>query len=271
MQKSVSTEGAHPSQKLTFDIPTEFVSIPSQGRIYGVDTNLHDLKEIEIRVMTARDEDILTSPSLIRKGIAIDRLLQNIIVDKSIHIDDLIRGDRDALLIALRITGYGESYEAKIGCPECSETTQHEFSLSGLEVKNLQIEPIQEYSNRFYFKLPVSKKEITWKFLTGKEERDITETTNRQKKQNPGRRVDNLVTLKLINTIVSVDGITDRGQIAAFVRNMPARDSLELRKYMDENEPKIIMNNWFECPDCGTESEVAIPMAIQFFWPNLTT
>ena len=263
---SVSTQ----SNNLSFEIPTEFVPLPSKGLVYGSDSNLCNLEEVEMRVMTARDEDILTSQSLIRKGVVIERLLQNVLVDKTININDMIRGDRDALLIALRITGYGTEYQATIGCPVCDEKFDETFDLAKLEIKYLELPPIREHSNEFSFNLPVTERQVVWRFLTGADENEIVETQKRSKaKLNTGS--DSFVTLRLIHSIISVDGITDKSQIANFVRNMPAKDSLELRSHMDNNEPKIDMGSFIDCPTCGSTSEVAIPMAVQFFWPNART
>jgi len=256
------------SNRLSFEVPTQFVPLPSNGKLYGPDSNLHDLEELEIRVMTAKEEDILTSQALIKKGVAIDRLLQSVVVDKSINIGTLIRGDRDALLVASRITGYGTGYEVKISCPTCDESSKYDFNLGNLPIRRLEIEPVNEFINAFSFELPLSKKQVIWKFLTGDEEQDITATQKKRKavmKDSP----DNLITLKLIHSIISIDGITDRAQIANFVRNMPARDSMEFRTYMDDNEPKILMEDSFECSECGEVSEVTVPMTVQFFWPNV--
>ena len=272
MKKSVTASQGIPDaqNKILYEVPTNFVPLPSSGQLYGAETNLHATEEIEIRAMTARDEDILTSQSLIKKGVAIERLLQSVIVDKSINIDDMIRGDRDALLIALRISGYGADYETKIICPSCTETLLNMFNLSQLPIRRLQIEPFEEYCNLFQFQLPVTKKNVLWKFLTAGDEKEIAII---QKRRKAALKVnsDNLITEKLIHSIVSIDGISDRSAISNFVKNMPAKDSIELRMYMDDNEPKVVMEDIFTCSECSTDSEVTVPMSVQFFWPNVRT
>jgi len=269
MKKTVTgPESTGPTSTLTYEVPTQFVPIPTEGKLYGTDTNLHDLSDIEMRVMTAKDEDILTSQALIKKGIAIDRLLQNVIVDKSVDIGDMIRGDRDSLLISLRITGYGSEYEAKVACPACGSNVTEKFDLSKLPIRRLEIEPINPYINAFEFELPVTKKNVIWKFLTCRDENEILETQKRRKSALK-TDADNMITQKLIHSIISIDGISNKTQISNFVKNMPARDSVDLRTYMDENEPKILMLEHFTCDECGESAEVTVPMAVQFFWPNI--
>ena len=114
---------------LDFVLPTEFVDLPTKGRFYPEEHPLHGKESIEIRYMTAKDTDILTSKSLLKKGVAVDRMLQNIIVDKSIKVDDLYSGDKNAILIAARINGFGPEYKTKVTCPQCGATSEHAFNL----------------------------------------------------------------------------------------------------------------------------------------------
>ena len=275
MQKTVIDDNQEPSfpqptqnKTIEFEIPTEFVKLPSKGKIYGPDSNLFQKEELEIRVMTAKDEDILTSRALVRKNLVIQRLLQNILVDKSINVNELIRGDREALLIALRITGYGTDYNVNLTCPQCMSTFMHNVDLSKLEIKFLEIEPLEPNVNMFDLILPVSSKEVIWKFIDFVDESQIADIQkNRKKKLNTD--VDNLVTLRLLHSIVSIDGVADRNLIASATKNMPARDSLALRNYIDESEACIKMNSDVTCENCGEESAVDIPMTAGFFWPNV--
>ena len=250
------------------EVPVESVPLPSEGRIYPVDSSSHNRETIEIKAMTAREEDILTSRALIKKGTVISELLRSCIVDKSLNVDDLISGDRNALMTAIRITGYGSDYKVEVECPECGEKTSPTFSLSELPIKRLEIEPIEAGSNLFEFVLPVSKKRVVFKFLTGRDERDISVELERKKKQKIGGDVDSMITSRLLHSIVSVDGIADKGKIATFVRNMPARDSRSLRKFMDDNEPGVEMKSWMECESCAESSEVTLPIGASFFWPD---
>ena len=168
--------------------------------------------------------------------------------------------------VALRITGYGSEYKAEVSCPACGENSKQDFLLSELPINNLKIEPVVEGSNLFEFTLPMTKKRVNFKFLTGRDEQEITVLSERKKKQ--GLKSDNLVTTKLQYSIVAVDGIKDRGKINTFIANMPARDSLALRRFMDDNEPGIDMKSWMDCPHCDETSEVRLPMGATFFWPD---
>ena len=249
-----------------FEVPTESVPLPSLGRVYPSDSKLFNRETVEIKAMTAKEEDILTSRALIKKGTVITHLIGSCLIDKGIEVDDMIAGDRNALMTALRITGYGSEYKAEVSCPACGEQSKQDFLLSELPIKNLEIEPVVEGSNLFEFVLPMTKKKVNFKFLTGRDEQEITVLSERKKKQ--GLKSDNLVTTKLQYSIVAIDGVKDRGKINTFISNMPARDSLALRRHMDDNEPGIDMKSWMDCPHCDTTSEVRLPMGATFFWPD---
>ena len=109
------------TQTLDFSTPTELVDLPSKGRFYPEGHPLHGQETVEIKFMTAKDEDILTSPSLLKKGIAIDRLIQNVILNKNINVSTLLSGDKSAIMIASRINGFGAEYKTKVVCPSCEE------------------------------------------------------------------------------------------------------------------------------------------------------
>ena len=248
-----------------FEVPTEAIPLPSLGRVYPVESALHTSEFIEITAMTAKEEDILTSRALIKKGTVITHLIKSCLVDKTIDVDEMISGDRNAIMTALRITGYGSEYTADVDCPACGERSKQDFNLSNLPVRNLLIEPAAEGVNLFEFELPVTKKKVHFKFLTGKDEQEIMTLQERKKKQG---MQDNLVTTRLQYSLIAVDGIKDKNKIGTFIRSMPARDSLALRKFIDDNEPGVEMKDWIQCPHCDTHSEVRLPMGASFFWPD---
>jgi hypothetical protein len=250
------------------EVPVESVPLPSQGKIYPADSTSHNRETIDIKAMTAKEEDILTSRALIKKGTVISELIKSCLVDKSINVDNLISGDRNALMTAVRITGYGADYEVEVTCPDCGESTEQTFNLSELPIKRLKIDPVTPGENAFEFELPVSKKKVVFKFLTGKDEQNMTIEQDRRKKKKLGGDIDNVVTNRLAYCIISIDGIEDKNKIKTFIRNMPARDSRMLRKFMDENEPGIDMKSWMECNSCFETSEVNLPIGASFFWPD---
>jgi len=248
------------------DIASELVPLPSNGKIYDVQSSLYNKETVEIRPMTAREEDILTSRALLKKGTILTELIKSCLIDKTINPLELVAGDRNALMIAIRITGYGADYTAEIECNACDSKNQNVFNLSDLSIKRLSIEPVAEGQNVFEFILPYTKKKVHFKFMTGKDEEELTTLQEKQKKL--GLKSDSNITMALQQAIISVDGIQDRAKISTFVKNMPARDSLALRNYIKEAEPGINMKQEVICPECGHTEEVSMPLGISFLWPS---
>jgi hypothetical protein len=249
-----------------FELPVESVPLPSGGVLYPVQSTMHNAKFVDIKAMTAKEEDILTSRALIKKGTVITELIKSCLVDSAVNVDEMIAGDRNAIMTAIRITGYGSEYSAEVECPDCNEKNKQDWSLLDLPVKNLEIAPVAEGANLFEHELPVTKKTVQFKFLTGKDEQEISTTMERRKKQ--GYKSDSLVTTRLKHSIVAVGGITDKNKLEHFIKNMPAKDSLSLRKHIDKNEPGVDMKVWLDCPGCYESSEVRLPMGANFFWPD---
>jgi len=248
------------------EVPHEIVPLPSNGKVYPPDSALHGSEVVEIKAMTAKEEDILTSRALLKKGTVISELIKSCLIDRSVNPLDMLSGDRNALMVAIRITGYGPEYMVEMECPECNVKSPHEFNLAALPIKRLEIEPTAPGSNLFEFVLPMSKKNVKFKFMTGRDEEEIAALGEKQKKL--GLPTDSAVTTNLLYSIVSVDGTEDRGKISNFVKNMPARDSLYLRNYMRDNEPGIIMKQDTTCNACGHSEEVSMPLGVTFLWPS---
>lgn len=248
------------------EIPIETVPLPSRGVVYAEDHPLFGKETLEIKAMTAREEDILTNRVFIKKKTVISELLRSCFIDKRIDPDTLIAGDRNAIMVALRVTGYGAEYKVDVDCPQCGERSKQEFNLASLPIKRLEQQPVANGSNVFEFKLPVSKKTVRFKYLTGMDEIDMAIASERLKKK--GLDAGNLITKRFSSQVVAVENITDRNKIQKFCQNMPARDSLKLRKYIDHNEPGVDMTSAMICPHCLEESEVRLPMGAAFFWPE---
>lgn len=251
-----------------FELPVATVPLPSGGKVYP-DGPLHMAESIDIKAMTAREEDILMNRTLVKKGTVITELIKSCVMDKSIDVNSMISGDRNALMVAVRITGYGADYSPKITCPACETQQDWSLNLEELPIRELDLEKLHQVApgqNAFELALPVSKKIVVFKFLTGKEEERILQDLEAKKKK--GIIQDNLVTTKLMNSIISIDGSTERGFINQFCQYMPARDSLVLRKVMDESQPGIDMTADFTCNSCGHTEVIAVPLGASFFWPN---
>jgi hypothetical protein len=254
-------------EEFGIDIPVESVPLPSRGIIYSKNSGFFDKETLDIRPMTAREEDILSSKAYIKNGTVLAELIKSCLVDKNINPDDLISGDRNALLISLRITGYGSEYNSEVDCPACGFTNKSNFNLADLKIKRLSIDPIEFGQNLFQVQLPVTKKNVKVKFLTGHDEKEMSIIDERKRKN--GINSASVVTDRLCRSIVEVEGITDKNKIRMFVNNMPVRDSLSLRRFLEKNEPGIDMSVWLSCNSCHEESEVLLPMGTSFFWPDV--
>jgi hypothetical protein len=266
MSDNVFQQPTVPTQTKTDEIPVESVTLPSQGLIYPLGHPLNNEKQVEIKCMTAKEEDLLTSRALIKNGTVMSQLLRACILNKAIDPEDMLVGDRNAILIAIRITGYGADYKAKIKCPECDEEFENDFTLNGLKVKPLTVKPAAEHQNIFDFVLPLAGHKVQVRLLTAKDETEISKISEARKKlKSP---IDNNITNRLFSSIISINGETDRSKIAQMVNNMRASDSRALRKFLDEVEPGIDMKQEVTCPQCSVPSEVSVPLGMNFFWPD---
>jgi len=260
-------EARRQDQVSGFRIPTEFVRLPSKGKIYPQDSSLYLAEEVEVKQMTASEEDILTSRSLIRSGKAVDMVVGSCLVDKTIIVDNLLTGDKNAILMALRVNAYGTDYKLDVTCPTCSEETKdHSFDLSSLEMKTLDIKPLEEGTNKFNYKTE-SGTELEFQFFTNGLVKQVTEEQSSIKRVS-GQAVDKNITASLKAYIISVDGNKNKADINRYVDVMPARDSRTLRRFIDDNEPDLTMEQEFDCPHCGNTNEVDVPISAEFFWPS---
>jgi hypothetical protein len=245
---------------------TNQVFLPSLGKVYEKGSPLANAEHIEIREMTAREEDILTSRILLKKGIAIDKILENCIINKKIDHHNLLMGDRNAITLALRIFGYGTDYNVQVKCPVCSTKQNHNFNLAEIQVRTLSDEPVEENKNAFLYTFPKTKASVIFKFLTSGEEAEISKSQDNFRKIT-GSDVDNFVTTRLIKQIISIDGNTNRNFIADFVNRLPIYDSRAFRQHIESIEPDTIMKSQFICNSCNEENEIDVPLTTEFFWP----
>ena len=258
------------SAPLSFTVPTEIITLPSGGKHYPEEHPLHGKNEIEIRHMTAKDEDVLNSKALLKKGIAIDRLLQGVIVNKRIKVDSLLVGDKNALIVAARITGYGEDYSTKVSCPACGVASDCDFDLDESLIVNSgenidDVEAILVESGVFSLTLPRTKFTVEVRLMTGADEKKIIKLA--QSKQIH-KLPDTPLTDQFRAFIVSVDGNTNRVDINRFIDLMPARDARHLRNVYSKIMPNVELKHNFECDGCGYEQVIDIPFTVDFFWPR---
>jgi hypothetical protein len=238
-----------------FKLPTETIDLPSKGLLYPEDSELAK-GTIEIKYMTAKEEDILTNQSYIKSGTVLDKLIKSLIVSK-INYDDLLVGDKNAIMVAARVLGYGSDYTFEYnGEPQTVD-------LSLIENKPLKEELFKNKVNEFTFTLPKSKNTITFKLLTHKDEQDISRELEGLKKINKDTSPELSTRLKYI--ITSVEEKRDKKDIRDFVDNyFLAQDSRALREYIREIQPDVDLTFF---PD-GNSDRINIPIGINFFWPD---
>ena len=265
IQESPTNPEAQP-QALQFVTPTEFVELPTKGRFYPEGHPLHNVDVVEIKHMTAKDEDILTSKALLKKGLAIDRFLQNIIVDKRIRVEDLYVGDKNAIIVSSRINGYGREYSTRVTCPVCSSADEFTFDLGTAKVKTPDEAECKHLSeDKFLVKLPKMNVDVIIRLLTGKDEKKLLQINERAKKQ---KMPEANLTTQLMMFIVSVNDVSDPLVIRNLVQNMPASDSRFLRDAYKNLCPDIDLTQWYSCDVCGNEEEMEVPFTTDFFWPK---
>ena len=240
-----------------FKFPTEVIDLPSKGLLYPKDSPLASGK-LQMKYMTAKEEDILTNQNYIQKGIVIDKLLQSLIVD-SIDYNQLVTGDQNAVMIAARILGYGKDYEFTYG------GESQVVDLTTLEDRPFDEALITPHVNEFKYTLPFSKTEITFKILTVGDEDKIRQELAGLKKINKDASPELSTRLKYI--ITSVGGVRETGTIRSFVDNqLLARESKALRDYIKQIQPDIDLT--VKVNYRGVEEDIALPINVSFFWPD---
>tara|TARA_R110000744_G_scaffold37670_1_gene86174 strand:+ start:187 stop:972 length:786 start_codon:yes stop_codon:yes gene_type:complete len=245
--------------------PSEEVTLPSQGLLYPKDSPLSK-GFIQMKYMTAREEDILTNQNLIKKGTVVDRLLQSLIID-DIDYNHLLIGDKNALLVAARILGYGSDYSLKMTHPESGEEEVITVDLTEAEDKLLDKKTIIEGKNNFDFTLPSANLPITFKLLTHGDEKNIQQELKGLKKINKQSSADMSTRWKHI--ITSINGDAEKKTIREFVdTKLLARDSRALRNEMGKITPDIDLKYNIEFEDGYIQENVEIPITVSFFWPD---
>jgi hypothetical protein len=238
-----------------FKTPTEKVELPSKGLVYPPENPLSQ-GYIEMKYMTAKEEDILLNANYIKNGTAIDKLLKAMIVTP-INYDDLIAGDKNAIMIASRILGYGSEYTFTYNDEE------HTVDLSQLESKELDESKFTSGINEFDFTFPFSKTNITFKLLQHRDENNIQRELDGLKKINKDNSPELSTRMKFM--ITSVDGSKDSKLIREFVdKHLLARDAKSLRTYVKDFQPDVDLTFF----PSGESDRVSIPIGLKFFWPD---
>ena len=254
----------------SWSVPTQFVTLPSGGKYYPENHPLHNKETVEIKFMTAKEEDILTSKSLLKQGVAIDRLIESVLLDKNINVNSLLVGDKNALIVAARITGYGEEYETKVTCPSCNESDSFSFDLDPDRIKDIgsaleDYSAVQTEDNTFVVQVPMTKAKVECRLLTGADEMKTFKETQRKAKK---KMTETMLTDQFKSFIVSVNGDSSPLTVRSFIQAMPARDSRHLRTFYSDITPNVDLSQIYECSSCGYSADMEVPLTADFFWPR---
>jgi hypothetical protein len=251
-----------------YEFPTEIIDLPSKGKVYSPENPLSK-GTVEIKYMTAREEDILASQNLIRKGVVLDKLFESVVVEEGVNIDDILIGDKNAILLATRILGYGKDYQVDITDPFSGEQQKTNIDLAKIQIKEID-STLLNSNNKYEFELPIAKKKIVFKLLSHKDEKDINaeiQALNRLSKDKDG--VSSEISTRLRYMIEEIEGNNDRGFINNFVKNnLLARDSRVLRNYIQQISPDLELKFDFTSDLTGEKEALDIPLGAGFFYPS---
>ena len=251
-----------------YDFPTEVIELPSQGKVYPEG---HPLSKgtIEIKYMTAKEEDILASQNLIRRGVVLDKLFESVVVEPGLDIGDIFIGDKNAILLATRVLGYGKDYQVEVNDPFTLEPQKTTIDLSAIQIKEVDFSKLNS-NNLYEFELPISKKIVKIKLLTHKDELAINADIQAMNRLSKGKdSVSQDVSTRLRYMIQEVDGNSERGFINKWVQNnLLARDSRAIRNFVKEISPDLDLKYEFTSEITGETEALDIPFGIGFFYPT---
>lgn len=245
---------------------SEIIDLPSEGIFYPKENPL-SAGTIELKYMTARHEDILTTRSLIQRGLVLNRLLSELIVTPKVKVEDLLIGDRTALMIATRIMGYGKDYPIKVFCTECESENKVSVNLETLQLKKTTLKNHPKNTVEVTFKLPVSQATLVFKLPTVGSSLMVEQELDKIEEVTKSD-VRGEITARMRSVILSVDGNSDRGFITTFVNDMPVRDSMAFREFLKEITPDVDMTTSMTCASCGVVQTAEVAIGSNFFWPH---
>jgi hypothetical protein len=247
--------------------PSELIPLPTKGWFYP-EGHILSSGEVEVKQMTAKEEDILANQELIKKGKVLDKLIESLLVNKSIVPSEILVPDKNAIFLGIRRLAYGDDYAVSITCPKCDKSNSVKINLGLLNNKPFDFDKHPKGQNAFLFQLPKSGIQVTYKLLNQIDEKSIELELEGLKKTN--KESSNELTTRLRYLITSIDGNTDKSAIRKFVdTTLSAMDSLALRKHIKENNPDVDMSFDFKCADCDFERRMDVPMGASFLWPDI--
>jgi hypothetical protein len=246
-----------------YNFPVETIDLPSKGVLYPDGSPLKSGR-VDVKYMTAKEEDILTSTNLIQKGTVLDKLMESLLVSKGISPNSLLVGDLNAVMVAARILAYGKDYPVKLMCKSCQQTFEHTVDLTQLNMILPETEGWVNGERELVLPTGVT---ITFKLLTRGDEKEIETEVNALKKFSNSVEPDSSTRLKYI--VTSVNGNRDKKFVREFVDNMIIRDIRALRDEIKRVSPDMDFDLTITCSICDVENKVRMPFGANFFWPDL--
>jgi hypothetical protein len=262
---------------LNFIIATELVDLPTKGKFYPQDHPLHNKETVEIKQMTAKEEDILTNRTYIKKGVVIDRLIQSVLIDKSIDVSSLYIGDKNAIMVASRISAYGPEYSVSLVCDQCGNKSNHSINLEETTHRTADIIEEEAVSNQalkherlengnILLKLPKTGWYAECCLMNGMDEKRLLQITER--KRQAGQPDELSLSEQLGIIVVSINTVSDQRMLAEGIQNMPAFDAKYLRNTYSKLVPNVVIKKAYTCSACLSEQNVEVPFTQEFFWPK---
>ena len=267
----VNREDKQVNNPVEIATPTMYVDLPSRGLFYPKDHSWYGKESVEIRFMTAKDEDILANKSYIQKGVVLDKLISSLLLDKKVNLDSILLCDKSALVVAARISAYGSDYSVEVSCPACEQKSKYKFDLDLFanefpdDEKLSDAEAFLTDNGTFVIELPKTQAKVEFKLLSSADDKRLTQLTETKKKQN---LPDSLLTDQMKQYIISINDEEDKSYINRFVESMPAFDAKFLRRMYVLLTPSVKNKQDFTCPSCFNTQEVEVPLTTSFFWPE---
>jgi|TARA_R100000455_G_C6272539_1_gene129399 hypothetical protein len=254
------------AEGLHYVVPTELVELPSKGLFYPENHPLHDKEFVEIKHMTTKEEDILTSTALIEKGVVLEYLVNSLLINKQIQANSLLPGDQNAILISARISAYGSEYGFSDKCPACGNLNKIEYDLESLKTKELTYN--EDFVNGLIsIRLEKTNFQIKLKQLNIADISRIEKENNRRSKMGVPMG-DNMLLLSSI--IYSINGEKNDGSLKFLnvIENLPSKDVRQIKLSYNKTKPDVDLTINIQCNSCGHVKEGRLPITARFFWPD---
>ena len=258
---------AQAANQFVYTPPTDLVVLPSGGKFYSETHPLYNKAEVEIYYMTTKQEDILSSEAYNRAGTVFDKLVESLLVDRSIRVESLLLGDKNAIVINARKNAYGKDYAIKASCISCMADKEMVIDLDEVEPKVTSYDDVKFTENgTFILMMPKLNAEIELKLMTSHDEKEISNRATQKAKHS---LPEEPVTDRYRQMIVSVNGDNGFQYINDFIKNMPIVSSLFMKKRYNEIVPDLDFTYDFLCEECGYHNQGGVPITGDFFWPDI--